>query len=195
MALPFITAQDLTDYLGITVTADPGAVIAVDAACDMCRTVSDQSFNRGTSTITLDGTGTDMLLLPQLPVVSAGTVNVSGTAVTDYVVDTNRGMLIRKLTDQPVQDWWTTDPIPSVVWPRGRQNVQVSYTHGYLDADIPRDVRMVALTVASRLVVQGVSQFESLPGGVSVRYGTNATDFTDGERQILYKYRNGRRND
>ena len=48
-----------------TCSADAGALIAIDAACDICRDVADQTFNLGTATVTLDGTGTDMLLLPQ----------------------------------------------------------------------------------------------------------------------------------
>jgi hypothetical protein len=194
MASPFITTQDLTDHLGISVLADPGATIALDVACDMVRTAADQTFNKGTATTKFDGTGTDTLILPRLPVVSAGTVLVSGGTVTDYTVDTERGLLIRKLQDQQVVDWWTTDPIPSVVWPAGRQNVQVTYVHGYDDADLPRDVRGIALQVAERIVVQGVAQFESV-GDVSMRYAANAMELTPGERMILYKYRNGRRND
>ena len=193
MADPFITTADLGDYIGIDVTADGGALIAIDAACDICRDVADQTFNLGTATVTLDGTGTDMLLLPRLPVVNAGTVNVGGTAITDYVVDTDRGALVRKLPDEGA-DYWTTVLPQNVVWPAGRQNVQVTYEHGYPDAELPRSVRMVALTIASRLVIQGVAQYETV-GDVQMRYGVNSTDLTDGERRILYKYRDGRRPD
>jgi hypothetical protein len=48
------------------------------------------------------------------------------------------------------------------VWPSGRQNITVTYDHGYADADLPRDVRMVALSVASRIAVQGVALEESV---------------------------------
>jgi hypothetical protein len=67
----------------------------------------------------------------------------------------------------------------------------VTYQHGYADADLPRDVRMVALSIASRLVVQGVASEES-NGPVSVKYATPATDLTAGELRILQKYRNTR---
>lgn len=178
---PFITAQDLTDYLGRDVTADNGAIIALDAACDMCRTIGEQSFNRGTTTYTLDGTGTDAILLPDLPVNSAGTVLVDGTAVTDYMLAGN-GVLLRGTATSA--SYWGWRP----VWPTGRQNVVVTADHGYDVLDVPRDVRMVALSIASRLVVQGVAIEESL-GANRIRYGTNATDLTNGERLILEKYR------
>ena len=115
MADPFIDPEDLSDYIGIDVSADAGALIAIDAACDICRDVADQSFNQGTATLTLDGTGTDFLPLPRLPVVNAGTVNVGGTVVTDYAVDYERGALIRKLPDEGVDYWTTVAPVRSGV--------------------------------------------------------------------------------
>ena len=37
-------------------------------------------------------------------------------------------------------------------------------------------------------MIQGVAQFETM-GQHQVRYGVSATDFTEGERAILAKYR------
>jgi len=174
---PFIAPQDIVDYLGRGTATDPGMVIAADAACDICRTVAERSFNAGTSTVTLDGSGTDTLLLPDLPVSTAGTVLVNGGTVTDYMLNGN-GMLFRGTAG--------VDPRP--VWPMGRQNVRVTYEHGYQTADLPRDVRMVALSIASRLVVQGVALEESI-GPVRMKYAAAATDLTNGEARILGKYR------
>jgi hypothetical protein len=64
MADPFIAPQDLVDYLGRGTITDPGMLIATDAACDTVRTIAERTFNQSTSTVTLDGTGTDALLLP-----------------------------------------------------------------------------------------------------------------------------------
>jgi len=180
---PFVSTTDLVNYLGRGGTADPGMVIAVDAACDICRDVAEQSFNAGTSTVTLDGTGTDTLLLPELPVTAAGTVLVAGGTVTDYVLNGN-GILMRKQTGTDVD---YCDSYRTLKWPTGRQNVVVTYDHGYADADIPRSVRMVALSIASRLVVQGPALQESV-GETSVRYGVNSTDLTNGELRILRKH-------
>jgi hypothetical protein len=70
----------------------------------------------------------------------------------------------------------------------GRQNVTVTYDHGYLDADLPRDVRMVALSVASRIAVQGVAVEESI-GAVSIKYAAPALELTPNELRVLRKYR------
>jgi hypothetical protein len=181
---PFITTTDLVNYIGRGGTADPGMVIAVDAACDICRDVAEQSFNQATSTITLDGTGTDAILLPEHPVTAAGTVSVNGTAVTDYVLNDN-GILYRRVVDW--DDWTGT----TLTWPEGRQNVTVTFDHGYSSADLPRSVRMVALAIAARLVVQGPALQETV-GEESVRYAVANTDLTAGELRILRKYRRTR---
>jgi len=90
---PFISPQDVVDYLGRGTATDPGMIIATDAACDMCRSISERTFNAGTSTVTMDGSGTDALLLPDLPVGTAGTVIVNGGTVTDYMLNGN-GILL-----------------------------------------------------------------------------------------------------
>jgi hypothetical protein len=177
---PFISTQDIVDYLGRGTATDPGFLIATDAACDMCRSIAEQDFNLATSTYRGDGTGTDAFLLPQLPVSAAGTVTVNGGTVTDYALNSN-GILFRGTAG--------VDPRP--VWPAGRQNVTVTYDHGYADADLPRDVRMVALSVASRIAVQGVALEESI-GAVRIKYATPALELTANELRVLRKYRPSR---
>ena len=178
---PFIDVQDLSDYLGRDVTADNGALMACDAACDTIRDLTEQDFNQATSTIILDGTDTDALMLPQRPVIAAGTVTVNGGTVSDYLQPTPDGFLYRG----------TGTTVNGARWPAGRQNVQVTYDHGYQFAgtvnDVPRSVRMVAIMIASRLVVQGVAQSETV-ADVVVAYGMAASDLTDGEKAILYGY-------
>jgi len=175
---PFISVQDLIDYLGRGGTADPGMLIATDSACDTVRTIAERDFNQVIGgTAILDGSGTDCLLLPQLPVTAAGTVTVNGGTITDYMLG-DGGMLLRGTAG--------IDPRP--VWPMGRQNIRVTYNHGYADQDIPRDVRMVALSLASRLVVQGPAVEESI-GTVSVKYAGHPMDLTNSEKAILRKYR------
>jgi hypothetical protein len=178
---PFISAQDVVDYLGRGVASDPGLVLATDAACDTVRTFAERTFNQIVGgTVILDGTGTDALVLPEQPVTAAGTVLVNGSQITDYML-TQEGVLLRG----------TAGGEPRPVWPCGRQNVTVVCDHGYATVDFPRDVKMVALALASRLVVQGVTVSETV-GDVSVSYAGPATDLTKGEQMILRKYRQSR---
>jgi hypothetical protein len=175
VAAPFITVQDVSDLLGRDLTTDDGATIAIEAACDICRTESGQLFTTLTETITLDGTGTDAILLPERPANTAGTVLVNGTAEANYRLNGN-GVLLRGTAG--------SDPRP--VWPAGRQNITVTYSHGY--GTVPADVRMVALQSASRMVIQGAATEEQI-GDVRVKYAAPAADLTPGELRILGRYR------
>lgn len=179
---PFITEQDLSDRLGRDVTGDPGATSAVDAACQICRTLSEQDFNAGTATVALDGSGTDALLLPHRPVGTVAQVTVNGAAVVDWVASA-QGVLFRGTAGE------RGDSAP--VWPTGRQNVRVTYQHGYDTLDVPADVREVALNLAMRAVAQGVAGAETV-GDVTVSYSVAADDLTDNELRILGKYRTAR---
>jgi hypothetical protein len=191
---PFITRDDVTDYLGRDVASDDGALLCVEAACDVCRTLTEQTINRGTTTGTFDGSGTDALLLPELPVNSIGTVSVSdglhpptwvtaGTA--DYTL--NGDGILYAVDTAGTADFGT-------VWPKARQNIKVTYDHGWTigtAGDVPEDIRAVALMIASRLLIQGVAQFENL-GDLNIRYTVASTDLTNGEKAILRKYRRAR---
>jgi hypothetical protein len=179
---PFITVQDLTDRLGRDVSADPGAASAVDSACAICRIVAEQDFNGTGGTVTLDGTGTDALLLPQRPVTAVAGVQVNGAAITDYVLSA-QGALFRGTAGARASS--------SPTWPLGRQNVQVVYSAGYQTLAVPADVCEVALNVAMRAVAQGIASAETV-GDVQISYSVGSDDLTTNELRILERYRGAR---
>jgi hypothetical protein len=188
----FITVTELGDYLSRDLSADDGAALAVTMACDTVRMITEQDFTPLTSeTIRLDGTGTDTLLLPQAPVSAAGTVVVNGGTLdnNEYTLRAD-GALIRIYTGTDgTATWssWATSPCS--YWPQGRQNVSVTYDHGYAAGTlVPDDVRMVAMMIASRLAVQGVDQSRRV-GQSQVTYAVSSTDLTAGEKAILRKYK------
>jgi hypothetical protein len=168
----FISVTELGDHLGRDLTADPGATLAVNFACDAVRTVAGQDFTAGSSTVTLDGSGTDALLLPERPVSRVRSVTVAGTAVTDFSLRSD-GTIVR--------------PYPAV-WTAGRQNVVIRYEHGVSRTKVPPAVRMVALALAARFVVQGPAAAETV-GEETVRYSGEATALLPTERLILDLHR------
>lgn len=170
MALdPFITVEELSDKIGRDVSSDPGATLAVDGACAVCRTIAEQDFSSVTETVALDGTGSDVLILDRVPVTRITSVTVGDDLDTTYVA--SKGMLFKQVG----------------VWPLGRRNVSVKYQSGY--SEIPDDIRKVALDLAAREVLQGVAAAEA-NGDVNVRYGVPAaSDLTANELRILRKYR------
>ena len=72
------------------------------------------------------------------------------------------------------------------IWPKGRQNIAVTYDHGY--SELPASVTGIAVTVASRMLVQGPALFESM-GDLNVRYAAESTALMPTERLVLAKYR------
>ena len=171
----FITRDDLGDRLGRDLSTSDKALQCVDAACDIVRTLAEQRFDLVADDVeTLDGPGTDALVLPQLPVAEVSAVTVDGDAVDagDYAL-TSEGVVVR------------TD---GGKWTKGRQNIAVTYTHGYAPDDMPRDVRMVALAIAGRLMRSDDVLYETNEV-VGTRYGGLPTDLSAGELRILAKYR------
>jgi hypothetical protein len=185
---PFISRDDLADHLHLpdgSLDADEAALQAVDAACDWLRDLTGQLFNHvEDETILMDGTGTDALLLPQLPVEEVSTVVVQGQEdSTDYGFTLHDSGVLLRIWD-PV-DALTTS---WAKWPKGRNNIEVTYTHGYADADFPRSIRMLAVRMAARFYQQAPGVvFESL-GQRSVRYDTDAGDLSTAEKLIVRKH-------
>lgn len=182
----FVSTTDLSAYLGRDVTTDPAALQAVDFACDVCRNWTGKTYNAGTTTETFDGTGVDSLRLTETPVTAVTAVTVSDGATPpawttagtlDYALNGN-GILY-------VTNTAGTATFGSV-WPVGRQNIRVAYQHGF--TSVPREVRGVALSLASRFLVQGPALFESL-GDVNVRYAAASTELTPTEQLYLYRHR------
>jgi hypothetical protein len=176
--------------LGRTLTSSDAALIAVDSACDICRLIADQTFNAVTDeTILLDGTGTDVLTLPERPVSAISAISVEGTALasTEFKFNSATGDVYRvaSATDYEKPN--------RLVWTWGRRNVSVTYSHGYAAADLPRDVRIAALGIAARILLrleQGGAVQESL-GQYAVRYGNEGitTAATTEDERILSSYR------
>jgi hypothetical protein len=183
--LPFISTQDLSDFIGQDAVNAKGTIV-VDAACDICRTKAEQTFTEAGGTITMDGSGTEIQLLPEYPVGTINTVLENGGSLTngDYVLDPATGSLLRVPSGQA----YSTADVP--VWKLGRQNVVVDYDHGWVPEDFPSDVRMVALSIAKRLyeLPEGDLSSESL-GSRSVSYRDGGGDLSKNEIRILEKYR------
>lgn len=174
---PFITGADLSDYLGRDVTEDDAAAAAVAGACTLIRNSIDQRLDVvSDDVIFVDGSGTDTLLLPELPIVSVSAVTYRGTALsdeTDFILNKRRGSLVARRA--------------RATWLKGRANYAVTYTHGY--TAMPDDLRTLATHVAARFYDQGIVKLENV-GGYRVMYAVDdAAGLTPRELSIVAKYR------
>lgn len=158
MTIPFIGTNDLSDALGEDVSTSDLAIIAIDSACEMIRAELGNDINlEEDADITLSGTGTYRLILPEPPVrevsevvIDAGLATEETLATTDYVLDDLprlKGAFLRRI---------------SAVWPVGLRNITLTYTHGWDITEplsdppvgferVPSSIRSVALGLATRI--------------------------------------------
>lgn len=188
MTVPFISTDDLSDFMAQDLSGSDVAVIAIDSACESVRTFTRRRWNYvEDDVITLNGSGTDTVLIPEWPVIGDVLLELDGTEVTDFVVQTSR--LVRLA--------WT-------VWPLGIANLSLTYSHGYavteadVDPDgperVPSDVREVALAVAANLMSVSETRFHTISprdsvGGSTPVEGPGPVALTREQRSILAHHR------
>lgn len=150
---PFISIDDLNDFLGTTIAGDDDrAIMALDAACQTIRSYVEQTLNLVRDDM-VHFRGFQTLILPELPVIQINEVTLDGDVVAadDFYVGFG-GILY-------VRDWRLTH------WSSHWDDiVTVDYDHGYavIETDVvqdesgqadvermPSDIRMVALRIAT----------------------------------------------
>lgn len=187
--MALITVDDLGDYLGQNLSSSDKATFVVASADQIVKTLTGQHLEAVSNDIVLmDGTGTDTILLPQLPVTNVDSVIEDDELLTeleDYVLGAN-GKLRRLPT--VTENGWSTSTVRRR-WNPGVRNIEVQYDHGY--ATLPADLKMVALLIASRAFNESAGNVisETL-GQYSVRYSdTGGSDLTFTEKTIISNYR------
>ena len=192
---PFISRTDLGDYLGRDVSTDDGALICVDAGCEIVRDITGQTVqprhrhrvlrrhrHRRSAAGAVPG---QLGRLGRGRRLRRAAYLERGRKSTDFSVD-DKGVLLA--TDTAGTSLFGRS------WPHGRQNVRVTYDYGYTVGslgDVPSSVRQIALTIASRLFIQGPKLFESL-GDLNVRYAAESTALMPTERMVLRRYKRAR---
>ncbi len=126
-------------------------------------------------TITIDGTGTANLYLPNAPIHGAPEVEVQGTPMVygeDFTVSRAKAILRRSLGH----------------WPDELDAIEVTYSHGYPDDEIPEDIQDVVLERAAMLfnVRAGVSSYTV--GGEMLQFGGASVGTTDAWRKAIERY-------
>lgn len=156
--MTFATLDDYTDrFPDATDDELIAAQVALNAACAEIQRRTSQTFTvvEG-DVITIDGTGTRILLLPELPIVAVNSVIIdkdlaTEEIVTDFRVDADgRLYLPRRSTATPYRR--------CNHWPRGFANITIDYDHGY--AAVPADL----IDLAVRAAFAGVAYQPGLAG-------------------------------
>ena len=153
---------------------DDRAELILSVVSGLVRDEAHQLFDQvETDEAILDGTGTDVLLLPQLPVADVASVEENGTALvdgTDY--DWSANGVLRRLNGS---------------WVRRARYYAVTYSHGY--AAPPDGLRGIVLRVAARIVDNPEGLIQSAMGGYSEAYRFDPAALSDADKRALDPYR------
>lgn len=172
--MSFATVEELGDYLGgMPSDREAAAELALASATSVIQDYVGQTLTYvEDDEITLDGSNTDVLVLPELPVTEVASVEIDGEELgeDDYEVDFENGLLV----------------LDAGTWGVAKQSIAVIYTHGY--EEIPSGIRAICLQAAGRMFAQaGIAQEQI--GATSIRYGAVGVSLTPEEKQTLDRYR------
>lgn len=189
LAPDWLEESDLETFLGVTLSA-PEARFLIDTAQDAIRKYLNQVVTAVDDEIVfIDGSGRDWFRLPERPVTSVTSILDDNLAVTagTYPTDTwfVRGQVVVR-RDRGI-------------WPVGRGNLKVTYSHGWEPEDVPYDIRMVSLNLARRVndtvgTASGTTVTQEAIGAYSYSTSTDtvidlASTLTGTEAAILKRYR------
>lgn len=170
------TAAELRLFLEVDVgdLPDDRANLILSVVSGGVRDEAHQLFDQvETDEIELDGSGTRVLLLPQLPVTDVATVLEDGTALTEG-------------TDY---DWSTSGVLTRLngQWTARARRYTVTYSHGY--ATPPDGLKGIVLRVAARVVDNPEGLVQEAIGGYSAGYRFDPAALNDADKRALDPYR------
>lgn len=177
------TLEELASYLQTTITEQADidrAELALELAIGEVQAYTGQRIEYvGDETVTLDGSGSPVVLLPEIPVVEVASVTLDGDVLdaSGYTWDAE-GILRAGGS-----------------WPSPPRTLEVIYSHGY--PEIPEAIRSVVLKLAARIYTSGEAvaavaagiRSESV-GSYSVTYADRSgASLEDADRAALDRYR------
>jgi hypothetical protein len=166
----YVTIADYEQWAGVTDDDDvPRVTVSLEAACDAVRDYIGQTIDLVTDdAMEIPGSGTQFLLLPELPVVSVASITDEDAEAVDDWTLRDSGILYRR-------EGWAHGHIYTV-----------TNTHGW--ATVPADIKIATFQVASSLASSqsGTIQQESI-GGYSVSYmrGDDSSPLASIEKRIV----------
>jgi len=172
----FATVAELSAYLARDIdNADASATLALSLASDAVRAYIGQDIDLvEDDEVTLDGSGTVLLLLPQTPVTEVSIVEEDGEALTfdEEYLWTSWGGLTR------LKRPWVSTP----------RRIVVTYSHGY--STVPGPIKAATLALAGRLIDAPAGVKQETIGAYSVTYAAGTPTLGETEARLLDQYRN-----
>lgn len=176
MVMAYCTVQEIRDE-GITPEqADDTRLTAlIDLATAYIDGITRQWFEPRAMTITLDGNGSETLLLPVFPI-EVVSVTVDGQVITDYKVY-NRFFPDDRRNPKIYRD---------AGWPEGRQNISIEGTWGFVDKVGAQYLTPAMIKqVAKRLVIRELPLLGDPEGQEERKRVRIVSESTDGHSYTL----------
>lgn len=176
-------------YSGLT---DNGLVeSAINAVSDALEGHLGLSLGAAQTVEHVAGKGRRVLILRRKPITVVTEVKLDGTVITDYEavadrpIEAKRGWLIRK-SGWPANNqlWWDVTLDSNHVDTQGNENVEVTYTAGYVlpsaggSRTLPYDLEQVVIDLVGTNLTQGRARAaieERIPGGALIKWASALT--------------------
>lgn len=170
--MSFASTTDLANVLGRAVDpADAAALAALDAATATVQSITGQQIEEvAGDVIVLDGSGTTVLMLPEVPVSAVASVAIDGDALDTTEYEWSADGYVRRING---------------VWPANLRNIEVEYDHGY--ATIPTIVVSITAKLAARSLDTPLAVRQEAIGAYSATY--NAPGLQADELVLLDRFR------
>lgn len=172
--MAFASVAELGTHLQTSIGVDKqaSAQLALDMATGLIKADLGQQVDQVTETITLPADGSDVLLLPEIPVTAVASVTYDGAVLpaTDYTW-TRAGIITR------AKGYFWEEP------------TTVTYTHGYAAADVPVALKALCLSVAARYFGNPKGYDSKSGDNFAVSYYRSQGALSDAERRMLNPFR------
>lgn len=186
----FATAEDLANRLNLVLTDDEvtrAEALLADAS-DEIRSETEQTVNLVTDDVLVrPGTTDERILLPQRPVVNVSSIEIDGSAITDWYlagdeIVRSSGTILELLDDFPSRGYRG--------FGRESRQLRIVYSHGFADDAIPRRLKNITVEMVVRVWVNPASVIQENVAGVETTFAPYADpprglQLTDSERRAL----------
>jgi hypothetical protein len=165
---------ELEAWLGRDLTDETAAQQALDIASGVVRTYCGHSISQILNDdIKLDGTGTNIVMLPAIPVNGIDLIEVNDEELEDTKYAWSKKGFVKR-----------TD---GILWPTLPNSIRIIYNHGF--ATIPDAILGVVLSLAGRIVDGSSGIKQETIGSYSVTYADPSPVLRANEQNALDAYK------
>lgn len=115
------TVRNFTGVTDIAVVSDPDIEFYIATAEAQISEYTGLAFGETFVSEKYDGDGTNTLKVRYTPIINICSIFADGICIVDYISEKEKGLIILK----------------EEVFPLGKQNIQINYTHGILETSDP----------------------------------------------------------